>query len=306
MPNWKTNLAPQCFTNGAFGDMGLPYPLSNHHGTSVIATFHNHSKWSDGNTGFDEIYFCANRLGVDILGLSDHFCVYPDGSSPPWSLAPQRAEDYLTDVLSFRQRGPIEIRVGLEFDWFENHHDIIAPVANRIPLDYRIGSVHHVEQQQFDMSASYWTEKSVEERDMVFVKYWNLIREMAESSLFDVVGHLDLPKKLGFHPRSDLNAELEAALDAIAESEMVVELNTAGFAKPCADGYPSLDILKKCRRREIPVTLSADAHSPEQILFEYERGLAQLRAAGFTSVARFRERERWFEPLGDALKSARP
>lgn len=271
----------------------------------VIATYHNHSKWSDGTAEVADIYSSADRRGVDILGLSDHFCIFPDGSSPEWSLAPQRSADYIAEVLSFRKKGTMDVRVGLEFDWFENHRDIIAPILDGIALDYRIGSVHHVDRRQFDMSPSYWSEKTVEERDAVFAKYWCLIREMAASSLFDIAGHLDLPKKLGFAPASDLSAVEDAALDAIAESKMVVEYNTAGFAKPCADGYPSLEILKRCRARDIPVTLSADGHRPEQILFEFGRGLANLSAAGYLSIARFRERERWFEPLGDALKSAR-
>ena len=196
----------------------------------------------------------------------------------------------------------MEIRVGLEFDWFENHRDIIAPFVESIPLDYRIGAVHHVERQQFDVDASFWTSRTKAEQDEVWIHYWQLVREMTQSGLFDVAAHLDLPKKLGFYPHADLGAVVDEALDAIKACHMVVELNTAGFNKPCADGYPSLDILKRCRTREIPVTLSSDAHIPEHLLFEFEKGLANLHEAGFTSVVRFRDRERWSEGLAEALK----
>ena len=54
----------------------------------MIASFHNHSKWSDGHTAFSEMFSYAEADGVDILGISDHFCVYPDGTSPDWSLSP--------------------------------------------------------------------------------------------------------------------------------------------------------------------------------------------------------------------------
>jgi histidinol-phosphatase (PHP family) len=295
---------PRALSEG-LRDAGLRRKRSRQQHAGVIATFHNHSKWSDGTTGFGELHAHAERLGVDILGLSDHLCIYPDGTSPTWSMSPQQAPEYLADVLSYRKDGKLEVRVGLEFDWFENHGEAIASFADRIPLDYRIGSVHHVDLQQFDMSTAYWTEKSTEERDAVFAGYWRLIRGMAESTIFDIAGHLDLPKKLGFCPSAGVGAEVDAALDAIAESKMVVELNTAGFAKPCADGYPSVEILRKCRSREIPVTLSSDGHRPEDLLYEFGRGLANLHAAGFDSIARFRGRERWFEPLGDAVKSAR-
>jgi histidinol-phosphatase (PHP family) len=248
------------------------------------------------------MYAFAEKVGVDVLGLSDHFCVLPSGASPAWSLQPGKVDAYLADVVSFQGKGKIEVRVGLEFDWFENHDRMVRPYVERISLDYRIGAVHHVEGRQFDVDISYWADRFEEERDGVYVKYWELIREMAESRLFDVAAHIDLPKKLGYHPCSDLSLHIDAALDAIHESRMIVELNTAGFGKPCADGYPSLQILQKCEKRGIPVTLSSDGHIPEHILFEFERGLARLHEAGFTSIARFRSRERFFEPLVDAVK----
>jgi histidinol-phosphatase (PHP family) len=271
----------------------------------MLATYHNHSIWSDGRPTFAEIYAFAATAGVDLLGLSDHFCVLPDGTSPDWSLQPTEIDAYLADVASFRGKGKIEIRVGLEFDWFEDHDKIVRPYVEGIPLDYRIGAVHHVEGRQFDVDISYWRDRSEEARDDIYVKYWGLIREMAESRLFDIAAHLDLPKKLGFYPVSDLSSFIDAALDAIVEADMVVELNTAGFGKPCADGYPSLEILQKCEKRGIPITLSADGHIPEHILFEFDRGLARLHEAGFSSIARFRNRERFFEPLADALKNNR-
>jgi histidinol-phosphatase (PHP family) len=269
----------------------------------MLATYHNHSSWSDGRPTFTEIYAFAERAGIDVLGLSDHFCVLPDGTSPDWSVQPDEIETYLADVGSFRGKGAIEIRVGLEFDWFEDHEEIVRPYVERIPLDYRIGAVHHVEGQQFDVDLSYWRDRSAEERDEVYVKYWKLIAQMAETKLFDIAAHLDLPKKLGFYPVANMSPHIDVALDAIQASGTVVELNTAGFGKPCADGYPSLEILQRCQKRGIPVTLSSDGHIPEHILFEFERGLARLHEAGFTSIARFRNREKFFEPLADALKS---
>ena len=84
----------------------------------MIATFHNHSKWSDGKPEFRDIYAHASKIGVDILGLSDHFCIYPDGTSADWALKPDQTSNYLNDVISFQSAGKIEVRVGLEFDWW--------------------------------------------------------------------------------------------------------------------------------------------------------------------------------------------
>ena len=271
----------------------------------MIATFHNHSTWSDGQAPLDEIYTRADSLGVDLLGLSDHFCVYPDGAVPERSLTPANVADYLAAVRSLHRKGRVEVVAGIEFDWFEQSRAVLAPYADGLPLDYRIGSIHHVGKQPFDMDASFWMSKTGSEVDAVYIAYWRLVRQMAESRLFDIAAHLDLPKKFGFYPEADLRALEDEALDAIKASDMTVELNTAGFGKPCADGYPSVGLLKRCRRREIPVTLSADAHKPEHLLFEFERGLANLYEAGYSAIARFRNRERWSEPLSLTLKQGR-
>ena len=268
----------------------------------MLATFHNHSTWSDGQASPEEVYAYAVSAGVDILGFSDHFCVYPDGSVMEGSLTQDQVADYIAAVRALQKKDGPEIVAGIEFDWFENSRAALAPFAKGLPLDYRIGSVHHVGEQAFDIDASFWKSKTQEEVDEVFAAYWRLVRQMAESRLFDIAAHLDLPKKFGFYPKADLRGLEDEALDAVKASDMAVELNTSGFSKPCADGYPSVAILKRCRRREIPVTLSADAHKPEHLLFGFERGLANLCEAGYSSIARFRNRERWSEPLSHALK----
>ena len=268
----------------------------------MLATFHNHTRWSDGLASPEEVYAYAVSAGVDILGFSDHFCVYPDGTVLQGSLTPDRVADYVAAVRALQKKDGPEIVVGIEFDWFENGRVSLAPFADGLPLDYRIGSVHHVGGQAFDIDATFWKSKTQEEVDDVFAAYWRLVRQMAESRLFDIAAHLDLPKKFGFHPKADQRSLENEALDAIKAGDMAVELNTAGFGKPCADGYPSVDILRRCRDREIPVTLSADAHRPAHLLFEFGKGLENLREAGYSSIARFRNRERWSEPLSHALK----
>jgi len=110
----------------------------------MIATLHNHSSWSDGRASFAETHAFARNAKVDLLGLSDHFCIFPDGTSPDWSLQPSEVGAYLADVESYHGKGEIEVRVGLEFDWFEDHDKIVRPHVESIPLDYRIGAVRRL------------------------------------------------------------------------------------------------------------------------------------------------------------------
>ena len=272
---------------------------------NLIATYHNHSTWSDGRSSVEEIYRHAWDSGVGILGISDHVCLRPDGKTPCWEMNLSQIDTYMGEILALRDKGPVEIRVGLEVDWFDGRRDAIAAFLDPLALDYRIGSIHFVDNEEIDGEASYWIAKSQDQIDETYAKYWGLVRGMAESRLFDIAGHLDLPKKFGFYPKADMGPHIDKALDAIAASGMVVELNMAGLAKPCAEAYPALDILKKCRSRKIPVTLSSDAHQADHIAYGFARGCEILEDAGFAEVTRFRERKRWVEPLAEAIKPRR-
>lgn len=150
---------------------------------------------------------------MDILGVSDPFCVYPAGTVLEGTLAPFNASVYIDGVRALQKNAGLEVVAGLEFDWTEAGAEPLRPYAEGLPLDYRIGSVHHV-----------------------------------------------------------------------------------------AEGYPSAALLKRCRRRGIPVTLSSDAHQAAHLIRDFERGAAILSAAGYDRVARFRGREQWFESLADAVR----
>lgn len=248
------------------------------------------------------MYNAALEMEVSELGISDHFCVFPDGSTRPWSMDPSKIDEYLSELCSYQNGHWPFVRIGLEIDWFTDHRSIACPFIEELELDFRIGSLHHVDESPFDDCFS--PDRSEEERLEMWRKYWTLERNMAESGLFDMVAHIDLPKRLGFFPEKELEKEINEALDAFAANNVVVELNTAGYSLPCREAYASPSILEKCRKRDISVTLSADGHEPERIHYQFERGLSVLKEAGFGKIARFRKREISFEPIEEALEKA--
>jgi histidinol-phosphatase (PHP family) len=267
----------------------------------MIATYHNHSTWSDGRTSIGEMVAGARRLGVDELGISDHFVVHPDVASPQWGMPIERLDEYVKEVLSFRDTPDLTIRLGLEVDWFPNHAAAIREALGDHPYDYLIGSVHEIDGFPIDCAAEHWEQLTETERNEMHRAYWRRITSLAQSGLFDIAAHLDLPKKFGYRATIDLSREIGAALDAIAASGMVVELNTAGWHKPVGEGYPSPDILRVCAALNIPVTLSADAHEPDHLLRDFERGAQWLLEAGYRELARFNGRKRTFEPIEAAV-----
>ena len=120
---------------------------------------------------------------------------------------------------------------------------------------------------------------------------------MAESGLFDIAAHLHLTKKFGFRPASDMGAEIAAALDAIARGGMIVEVNTAGWYAPCGEVYPEPQIIRGCVAREIPLVVTADAHSPAHLTRAFARAGRLLRDLGCSELASYAGRQRFMNML---------
>jgi histidinol-phosphatase (PHP family) len=285
----------------------------------VLTSYHNHSFWSDGRASPANLLAEARRLGIDELGVSDHLVLDPHGHTPGWSMQPEHLPRYLADLDTLRRAQEPVLRIGIEADWIQGQGAVIAAALDDKRLDYAIGSVHQVSGMHVDTAYETlrWLEPAALER--MYLRYWELVRDMARSGLFQVAGHLDLPKKLlrrpsaaeqpgdradgctAAHrrPRVGEAPNVTEALDAIAEAGMVVELNTAGWCMPCQECYPSPRLLRACKRRGIPVTINADAHSAQDLVRDFRRAVALLRELGFTELARLEHRRIVLQPLED-------
>lgn len=266
-----------------------------------LVSYHCHSLYSDGKAAVSDMVDAAGRAGLTEFALSDHYVMtpYEDTNAHLWSMPRNgnEIEDALGELETAAEDSPITIRYGVEADFFPETWRQVRTKLASLRLDIVIGSVHYVDDFPLDYSADAWVSLTQARIDELFRLYWQRIRELAECRTFDVVGHLDLPKKFGIQPKADLSAEIRKALDAIADHDMAIELNCAGWDKPCADAYPAEDLLRKACKRDIPVLLSADAHAPEEVVRHYDDGIARMRAAGYTTMLTFEKRERRHVPI---------
>ena len=121
---------------------------------------------------------------------------------------------------------------------------------------------------------------------------------MAESGIFDFVGHFDVPKKYKYYPSIDLTEDALAALDGIAAADMAIEINTAGWDKPVQEAYPSLFYLQEAHRRKIPLIINADAHKAEDVARNFDRARELAQSAGYSRLVKYEKRKRIEIPLG--------
>ncbi|MHC4349358.1 MAG: PHP domain-containing protein, partial [Planctomycetota bacterium] len=174
----------------------------------MLASYHNHTTWSDGKGSVAQFVAAAREIGLGEVGISDHFTLHPSQDSVSWAMPPDDVDQYVRELMAAAERsradgGPV-VRIGLEADWFAASEPAIREALDGLPLDYVIGSVHFNGDFTIDGHAATWQRLSPDDRDEMHCAYWRQIPPMAASGLFDVAAHLDLTKKFGFHPRCDV------------------------------------------------------------------------------------------------------
>jgi histidinol-phosphatase (PHP family) len=242
----------------------------------------------------------AADRGIDELGVSEHVYRFTQALDV-WDHEFWRecARDDLDAYCEF-VREETDLKLGIEADFVPGREDRMAGLLDGRDWDYVVGSVHFLGDAAVDYDRyDVWT--TGESPDRVWRRYFEWLGEAAMSGLFDVLAHPDLVKHWGRErpwPERDLRYYYEVAMEGIAESGIAVEISTAGLRKPVAEIYPSRAFLEMVVDAGNPITLSSDAHTPDQVGYGYDRALELLDSLGVGELSVFERRERRLEPIG--------
>ena len=262
------------------------------------ADYHTHTPLCHHASGTPEAYVdAALNAGLTEYGISDHAPV-GEGFFDDWRMLYRDLPLYFNwlDRAEAHAAGRIPIRRGMECDWFPDCRPWIEQLRAQHPWDYFIGSVHYLGTWDFDNPKwlGRWAETDVDE---AWQRYWKEYSAMAESQLFDILAHPDLVKKFCHQPSGDLRRFYEPAIEAIAVSGCAIELNTAGWHKPCAAAYPAADFLELARAAGIPLVISSDAHAPDEVGRDFDKAITLAKAAGYTETTLFHKGQRHSEAI---------
>lgn len=252
-----------------------------------MVDYHMHSILSDGRNSYEEMVRMAIEKGLDEIGFTDHVCLKP----VTWAIRLEDIPVMTSQIIDLKDKyeDQIKIRYGVEMDYLPGKDAQINEIIERIPVDYVIGSIHFIGDWNFDTDQSLygkWT------NDKLYEKYFALVQQAAQSGLFDIIGHIDIIKKFRVYPESNQDLLFEDTIKVIKENNLVVELNTGGMDRPCAEFTPGHKILEMCYKHHVPVTLSSDAHSDLQIARHFESATELLAQVGYTEIVGFKNRIR--------------
>jgi histidinol-phosphatase (PHP family) len=262
------------------------------------ADYHMHTPLCGHATG-EPVEYAARALavGLEEIGFSDHSPMRQDDFDD-WRMRLDQLDEYVEKVRRAQRDFPnLTIKLALETDFLPGHEEWIRELAARYPWDYFIGSVHYVADAWAIDNPKHMSQWKGRDAFEVWSIYFERLAEAAESGLFEIIGHADLPKKFKIYPAQDCTPIFERFLDRAARTNVAIELNTAGLRKDCREIYPCRALLEGAARRKIPITFGSDAHAPAEVGSDFAAALDLARSVGYTRCRRFSARKFVETPL---------
>ena len=262
----------------------------------TLTNYHTHTIFCDGHA--EPVCFAeeAIRQGISSLGFSAHA---PVNFPTSWTMNPARVLDYHKEIDRLKREydGRLDIYCGLEADYFPDILPEIQTLYSVCSWDYIIGSIHFI--GVFPNGARWCMDSTHEE----FLEGWREImdsdplrpirvffeitRRMVREMKPDVIGHMD-KIKMQYRPgcmvpdtHPFFREQMMATLEEIAATDCIVEINTKGQTN---DFFPAIWTFSEMKKMGIPVTISADAHTPHALTYRFGQAETLLREAGYKSL----------------------
>ncbi len=217
----------------------------------IKGVMHAHSTWSDGKNTLEQMAEAAQQLGYQYLGISDHSQAahYANGLKPDRVKAQWQQIDELNE-----QYPDFHIFKGIEADILADgrldySEDLLAG------FDFVIASIH----SHFHLSPVQQTDR--------------IIRAL-QSPFTTMLGH---PTGRMLLTREGYNPDLLAIIDAAAEFDKIIELNTTPKRLDLDWRY-----LATAREQGVPISINPDAHNLKG-LETIPLGVTMARKAGLGS-----------------------
>ncbi len=241
----------------------------------------------------------AQSIGLAEIGLSDHNPM-PEFFDD-WRMLITDLPRYFELVDEAREALPdFPIRLALECDHLEGREKWIDKTTVMADWDYLIGSVHYIHDGiavDDPKHVSLW--KSATDIEHMWKMYWKLYEQMIRTGQFDFYAHPDLAKRFGLRPTGDLRRYYDPVIQALLDTNGVLEVSTAGLRKDVREIYPAREMLEMAFSAKVPIVINSDAHKPTDVGVDFNQALELVRSVGYTTTVRFEKRQRKEVPLPD-------
>ena len=273
--------------------------------------YHMHFEYGSYDLEWVQGFFeSAKKNGVGEIGISEHshgFIEFKDlyyeelilddsvvGSYQAKWLEKNKFKYSLKDYFKFMQmlkEKGYPVKIGIEICNFKNQEKVKAIIKD-YEFDYIIGSVHFLNGWGYDFAdiKQVWNDFSLQD---IYKWYAEEITNLAQSGLYDVLGHPFNIRLFKNIPEFDVKPILEQVATVLKEANMVIDINTGTLYRyPIEEISPYPDFLQVAKKYDLPIITSSDAHKPEDCGRYIDEAIDYAKTFGYNSSIIFTNRQR--------------
>jgi histidinol-phosphatase (PHP family) len=236
----------------------------------------------------------AQHIGLSEIGFSDHMLIHQSKSYQDFS--PRSMHGYIRSFLKVRQTSELLVKLGIEMDFISGNSARVSEFIKQYPFDYVIGSVHFIGDWGIDhpSQAEVYLKRNILQ---VYEDYFDLVKQLCRTRLFNILAHPDLIKIFGFRPACDFSYLLVDVAEALAKADVCAEINPKGLIRPCKEIYPSEQFLRILYTHGVSVTFGSDAHEPNDLGKRLDEAVRLAKKVGYTHACIFDRQTKEFERI---------
>ena len=241
----------------------------------MIANYHTHTPRCNHASGSEEEYIqLAIARGIKLLGFADHAPMpFTDGHYSGFRMTLEQFPDYIETLLALREkyRGQIDIRIGLEAEYYPAVFPRMLEFIKPYPVEYLILGQHFLRNEEpGELPCSKQTEEEAR-----LVLYVDQVVEGLKTGRFSYLAHPDLLNYVG--DDGIYRREMTRLCKAAKELDIPLEINLLGLAT--GRHYPRDRFWQIAAECGNTVILGCDAHEVVRMAVpaEIEAGLAIVK-----------------------------
>lgn len=243
----------------------------------MLGNYHTHTPRCNHAEGGEREYVeRAIQAGLKTLGFSDHTPMPFDGDYySNFRMRPEELEGYVNTLLALREeyKNDIDIRIGLEVEYYPRYFDRLIDLLAPYPIDYLLLGQHFIENEH---NAPYSGARTEDED--ILRRYVDQTSEAMRTGMFTYFAHPDLCDYVG--DEEIYRFHMKRLCETAKECRVPLEINLLGVWN--GRRYPCDRFFRIAGEVGCDVVLGVDAHQPERILEEdvLERALAMAKRCG--------------------------
>lgn len=267
----------------------------------------------------------AQRLGLKEVGIVDHLYRFKESRAYFESymkldekeevgkvqrywldrVMTESMETFVTTIMQAKKKWSkhgIELKLGIEADYFVGCEAELASLLQAYPWDYVIGSVHFVDGWGFDNPQ---TQHVFERMDAAMLqdtynRFFSTVVQMIHSNLFDFVAHLDNLKVFNYQVEDEafLFSWYERIAEALVKTQTATEINAGLYYRyPVKEMCPGPRFLQILVDNGVDFTISSDAHFPDDLGKYTFVNRDSLKSLGVKAILGFDQRKKKYIEL---------